>query len=110
MSNFGVPATLKTWIDYLVRSRVTFQYGETGPVGLITGKKVYLVLASGGVYSTGPGASVNHLEPYLRAILGFMGLIDVETILIEGVAMGAEASEKALEGAQARIKELAHGE
>lgn len=106
MINFGMPAALKTWIDLISRAGITFRYGESGPEGLLTGKKLILVLASGGVYSSGPFAAMDHLEPALRANLGFLGLTDVETIRIEGVAYGAEALEKALSQAEIRSREV----
>lgn len=107
MINFGIPSTLKTWIDHIVRAGVTFSYGEAGPEGLVQGKKLILVLASGGVYSVGPMASFNHVEPYLRSSLGFLGLTDVETVLIEGTAMGPEATEQAVVNAKAKAETLA---
>lgn len=92
MHNFSVPSSLKTWIDSVVRLGKTFRYSEMGPVGLIPGgKKVYLVLSRGGVYSEGPAAAFDHQESYLRAILGFIGLTDVTVILAEGTTMGPEA-------------------
>ena len=74
---------------------------------MATGKKAYIVLASGGVYSEGPAAPLNHAVPYLKSVLGFIGITDVETVYIEGVAFGPEAAEKAIGAAQARASELA---
>lgn len=107
MINFGVPSTLKAWIDQIVRAGVTFRYGESGPEGLVTGKKAYLVLASGGVYSSGPMESFDHLSPYLISTLGFVGISDVETIRVEGTAFGPEATESALRAAEERAATLA---
>jgi len=107
MYNFGVPSTLKAWIDHLARAGHTFSYGAAGPVGLVTGKKVYLVQARGGVYSEGPMGGYNFQEPYLKAVLGFLGMTDVETILVEGIAFGPEATEKALNGALGQVAALA---
>jgi FMN-dependent NADH-azoreductase len=101
--NFGIPATLKSWIDHLCRPGVTFRYLATGPEGLITGKKVYVALASGGVYSTGPMASYDFVAPYLRATLGFLGLTDMEVVRVEGTAipdLTAEALPKAIASIQ----------
>jgi FMN-dependent NADH-azoreductase len=106
MINFGIPASLKSWIDHVTRKGETFEYGESGPVGLLTGKKLVLVLAFGGVYSSGPMESFDHLAPALHGVLGFLGLTDVETIRIEGVAYGEEAAAKALDGAGERVREL----
>jgi FMN-dependent NADH-azoreductase len=105
--NFGIYSSLKTWIDNVARAGRTFTYTENGPVGLATGKKVYVVLASGGVYSQGPAAPMNHAVPYLKSVLGFLGITDVETIYVEGLAFGPEAAEKAIGAAKARAEEIA---
>ncbi|MFS8047016.1 FMN-dependent NADH-azoreductase [Rhizobium sp. BR 314] len=105
--NFNIYSSLKTWIDNVARAGRTFTYTETGPKGLATGKKAYIVLASGGVYSEGPAAPLNHAVPYLKSVLAFIGITDVETVYVEGVAFGPEAAEKAIGAAQARASELA---
>jgi FMN-dependent NADH-azoreductase len=105
--NFNIYSSLKTWIDNIARAGRTFKYTETGPVGLATGKKAYIVLASGGVYSEGPAAPLNHAVPYLKSVLAFIGITNVETVYIEGVAFGPEAAEKAIGAAKARAEELA---
>ncbi|NLS16167.1 FMN-dependent NADH-azoreductase [Rhizobium sp. P40RR-XXII] len=105
--NFNIYSSLKTWIDNIARAGRTFTYTETGPKGLATGKKAYIVLASGGVYSEGPAAPLNHAVPYLKSVLAFIGITDVETVYIEGVAFGPEAAEKAIGAAQVRASELA---
>jgi len=105
--NFNIYSSLKTWIDNVARAGLTFKYTESGPVGLATGKKVYVVLASGGVYSQGPAAGMNHAVPYLKSVLGFLGITDVETIYVEGLAFGPEAAEKAIGAAKARAEEIA---
>lgn len=107
MINFGVSSTLKAWVDNVLRAGRTFRYTESGPEGLATGKKAYIVVASGGVYSEGPAAAFDHADPYLRTILGFIGVTDVETLRIEGVAFGPEAEKKALAEALDRTGELA---
>jgi FMN-dependent NADH-azoreductase len=87
MHNFSVPASLKLWIDQIVRSGRTFSYGATGPAGLLKGKKATLLVASGGVYSPGtPAAAFDFGEPYLKTILGFIGITDVRTFTVGGVA------------------------
>ncbi|ANK91296.1 MULTISPECIES: FMN-dependent NADH-azoreductase [Rhizobium] len=105
--NFNIYSSLKTWIDNVARAGVTFKYTESGPVGLLTGKKVYVVLTSGGVYSQGPAAPLNHAVPYLKSVLGFLGITDIETIYVEGLAFGPEAAEKAIEAAKSRVEEIA---
>ena len=107
MINFGIPSNLKAYIDYIVRPGMTFKYTEKGPEGLVMGKKVYLVLARGGVYSQGPMQQFNFQEPYLRASLSFIGLNDVEVITVEGVAFGPEVADKAVNAALARVSAIA---
>jgi FMN-dependent NADH-azoreductase len=105
--NFNIYSSLKTWIDNVARAGLTFKYTESGPVGLLTGKKVYVVLTSGGVYSQGPAAPLNHAVPYLKSVLGFLGITDIETIYVEGLAFGPEAAEKAIDAAKTRVQEIA---
>lgn len=94
--NFGIASTLKSWIDHLARAGRTFRYTADGPEGLVRGKKVYLVLASGGIYSDGPATALDHAVPYMRALLAFLGMTDVKVIRIEGVGMGPDAERAAL--------------
>lgn len=96
MINFGLTTQLKAWFDYVTWPGVTFSYGANGVVGKITGKKVYVVTASGGVFSEGPLASLDFQTPYLRHLLAFIGLTDVEQVRVEGVAHGPEAVERAI--------------
>ena len=107
MYNFGVPSTLKAWIDHIARAGLTFAYGANGPTGLVTGKKAYIVVARGGLYSEGPFAANNFQEPYLKAVLGFLGISDVETVAVEGIAFGPEATDKAIAGALDKVAALA---
>jgi len=98
MYNFGIPVQLKSWLDAIARSGVTFRYTANGPEGLLKGKKVYVALARGGLYrDTANDSQV----PYLKTILSFLGLTDVHFIYAEGLAMGPEAVEKAF--AQAEV-------
>jgi FMN-dependent NADH-azoreductase len=110
MHNFGPPSTLKAWIDHVVRVGRTVTYSsQKGPEGKLKGKRAILVLASGGIYSDGPAKPFDFQEPYLRAILGFIGLTDVDVVRVEGVAVGAIGAEKAVASAMARSREiLAH--
>jgi FMN-dependent NADH-azoreductase len=103
MINFGISSTLKTYIDHILRKGVTFRYTEKGPEGLVKGKKAYIVRASGGVYSEGDSKTLNFQDPYLKLVLGFIGITDVETIHIEGIAYGPEATDKALTAAAERV-------
>ncbi len=104
MYNFGVPVQLKTWIDAIARAGVTFRYTENGPEGLVKGKKVYVALARGGIYRDTPADSQ---VPYLKGVLGFLGMTDVEFIYAEGLAMGPETADKAFAEAEAAIAALA---
>jgi FMN-dependent NADH-azoreductase len=103
MINFGLSSTLKTWFDYLLRAGGTFKYSERGPEGLVKGKKAYIVEARGGIYSEGPMKAADFQEPYLKQLLSFIGITDVETIAVEGVALGPEVAEKAFAAALARV-------
>ena len=104
MYNFGVPVQLKAWIDAIARAGVTFRYTENGAEGLIQGKKVYVALARGGLYRDTPADSQ---VPYLKSVLGFLGMTDVEFIYAEGLAMGPDAATKAFVEAQAQIDTIA---
>ena len=106
MHNFGIPSTLKAWIDHVVRAGRTFIYSEGGPEGLLKGKRLILVLASGGVYSTGPAKQFDFQEPYLRAVLGFIGLTDIEVVRVEGVGMNTPGPEKAVATATAHSRKI----
>ena len=105
MYNFGVPSSLKAWIDRVVRAGRTFGYTEKGPQGLATGKKAVVVLARGGVYSDGPMKPLDFQESYLRSVLGFIGITNVKVVRVEGVAMGEEAVKKALTSAKTQTEE-----
>jgi FMN-dependent NADH-azoreductase len=105
MINFSVATTLKSWFDYIARAGRTFSYSEAGPKGLVTGKRVIIVSASGGVYS-GENAAFDFQVPWLRNMLGLLGMTDVEVIRIEGTALGPEATDKALERANANARDL----
>ncbi|RTL95833.1 MAG: FMN-dependent NADH-azoreductase [Hyphomicrobiales bacterium] len=105
--NFNISSTLKSWVDHVARSGKTFAYGEGGPKGLVKGKKVYIVLASGGIYSEGAAVQMDHAVPYLRSVLGFLGMTDVEVIRVEGVGMGADAVTAALAKATAKVDAIA---
>jgi FMN-dependent NADH-azoreductase len=107
MINFGVPSTLKAWIDYVVRPGRTFHYTEGGSQGLLRGRRAILVLSRGGIYSGGPLRSFEHDESYLRSVLEFVGITDVQTILLEGMALGPEFAERAVDAAMRRAGPVA---
>ena len=106
MHNFTLPSTLKAWIDHVARAGRTFNFGANGPEGLLKGKRVILVLARGGVYSSGPTKPLDYQEPYLRAVLGFLGITDVSAVHIEGAANRAIGPEKAIATATAQSKQI----
>jgi FMN-dependent NADH-azoreductase len=107
MYNFGIPSTLKAWFDHVLRARITFRYAETGPEGLMTGKKAIVVEARAGLYSEGPAAAMDSQEPHLRTLLGFMGITDVTFVRAEKLAFGPEAAEAAIAGAAEQLHALA---
>jgi len=87
MHNFSIPSVLKLWIDQVVRRGRTFSYGADGPRGLLSGKKATVLVATGGVYDAGtPYAALNFIDPYLRTILGFIGITDVKFVTAGGTA------------------------
>ena len=107
MYNFGISSTLKSWFDHIARAGVTFRYTESGPEGLLQGKKTVAILSRAGFYSEGPGVAMDGQEPYLRAMLGFVGLDDVTWIRAEKLAFGPEAAEQAIEAAAAALQDIA---
>jgi FMN-dependent NADH-azoreductase len=98
--NFAPPAALKLWIDQIARARETFRYTETGPVGLLTGKRAVIVTASGG---TAVGSEIDFATGYLRHILGFVGVTDVEIIAADRTM----ADDGSVERARSAIAALA---
>lgn len=100
MYNFGVTAQLKNWIDAIARARVTFRYTEQGAEGLLTGKRVHVVLTRGGVHKD---TASDTQVPYLRAVLGFLGMTDIDFVYAEGLALGPEAEARALSAARAQM-------
>jgi FMN-dependent NADH-azoreductase len=104
MWNFGIPSSLKAWIDHIIRSGRTFKYGAAGPETLLPpGKKVIIVSSRGGVYSDGPMKIMDYQETYLKAVLGFIGLHDVSFVRAEGVAMGEDAAKNAVQLAETQL-------
>jgi FMN-dependent NADH-azoreductase len=92
MWNFGMPSVLKAWVDHIVRAGVTFSFGPDGLKGLVAGKKAYLVLSSGSVFSEGPFASYDQFVPSVKTALGFIGITDVEVVRVEGTNDPAKAA------------------
>ena len=101
MYNFGVSSQFKNWIDAVARAGVTFQYSATGPQGLVKGKTVYVAFARGGLYRDTPNDSQT---PYLKSVLGFLGMSDVRFIFAEGLNMGPEAAAQGFAQAEADLE------
>ncbi|TNE62794.1 MAG: FMN-dependent NADH-azoreductase [Alphaproteobacteria bacterium] len=101
--NFSIPTGLRSWIDLIARARVTFQYTEQGPKGLLEGKKAYIITASGG---TPVGSGYDFATTYFKHVLGFVGIHDVTVIAADQMALNADA---ALEGARNQIEDAVSG-
>lgn len=106
MYNFSIPTQLKNWIDLIARAGVSFTYTENGPEGLITGKRAILITTRGGVHKDSPA---DHVVPYLKTVLGFIGIEDVETVYGEALSMGPEATEKGISEAKAALNAIKIG-
>ena len=100
MYNFGITVQLKSWFDAIARAGVTFKYGPTGPVGLLSGKKVYVALSRGGLHRDAPSDTQ---LPHVKAFLSFVGLTDVQFVYSEGLGMGPDAVAKAQAEADAQV-------
>ncbi len=101
MYNFGIPSTLKAWVDRIAVAGKTFRYTERGPEGLAKGKRAIVASGRGGVYS---GAEGDFQETYLRHLLGFIGVTEVEFVRAEGVAYSPQHRADALAAAHASIQ------
>ena len=98
--NFTIHTSLKAWIDHVTRFGLTFSYGENGPVGMVTDKKVYVAMSSGGIFSEGPGKANDFVAPYLKSFLGFLGMTDLTVFRAEGLKVAGvkeHAMEKAID-------------
>jgi FMN-dependent NADH-azoreductase len=103
MYNFGITVQLKSWFDAIARAGVTFKYTETGPVGLLQGKKVYVATARGGMHKDGPSDTQ---VPHLKMFLAFLGMSDVEYVFSEGMAYGPDAAARAQAAANDQVAAL----
>jgi FMN-dependent NADH-azoreductase len=107
MYNFTLPSQLKAWIDRIVVGGKTFKYGANGPEGLAGNKRVIVAISRGGYYGADmPTAALEHLESYLRGVLGFIGIRNPEIISADGIQLGPEHREKALTGALEAVTKL----
>ena len=107
MYNFSISTGLRAWFDYVLRAGETFSYSEAGPQGLLTGKRVIVIELRGGLYSEGPAKAIDFQEPYLRTLLGFIGLSDVTFIHAEKIAFGVDARAAALASARQALAKAA---
>lgn len=103
MYNFGIPSTLKAWIDSIARAGTTFRYTDNGPEGLLKGKKAYVLAARGGAYR---GTPADTQTPYLKTFLGFIGITDVTFVHAEKLNMDADQQPQILADAKAEIDKL----
>ena len=106
MYNFSIPSSLRTWFDHVLRPRVTFAYSEAGPKGLLTGIRAIVIQSRGGLYSEGPSKVLDFQEPYLKQLLGFVGITDVAFIHAEKIGFGPEARDAAIAHAQMQIENV----
>lgn len=100
MYNFGIPSSLKAYLDHIIRVGETFVYTENGPKGLLNNKQAVIILTSGGNYTEAPSNQFDHVTPYLRTALGFMGIEDVKLIVAPNMAMEKESKQQALNTAE----------
>jgi FMN-dependent NADH-azoreductase len=108
MYNFSIPSTLKAWIDHVARAGRTFRYSAQGPEGLLKDKKVFVVTGRGGIYTgDSPAKVLDFQEPYLRGVLGFLGLTDVSFIHVEGLRLSPAAAEQGVARAREAIAAIA---
>jgi len=104
MYNFSIPSQLKAWIDRIAVRGKTFRYTEAGPEGLAGGKKVIIASSRGGFYGPGtPAAAIDHQEPYLRSVFGFLGVTDIDYVRAEGVNISPDHKQAAIEAAEQSI-------
>lgn len=103
MYNFAIPSTLKAWFDHVVRAGVTFRYSENGPQGMLHGKRAFVITARGGLYA---GGCQDHQEPYLRQVLGLVGIHDVTFIHAEGLNLGPQFMARGIDAAERRLAQV----
>ncbi|MCW5577661.1 MAG: FMN-dependent NADH-azoreductase [Dokdonella sp.] len=97
MYNFGIPSTLKAWVDRIAVAGKTFRYTENGPEGLVKGKRLILAVSQGGIHDA--GSATEHQESHLRALFGLLGITDIEVVRAQGVNYSPQHREQALSAA-----------
>jgi FMN-dependent NADH-azoreductase len=110
MYNFGMASTLKAWFDHVLRAGVTFRYSAEGPEGLVTGKRAVVIESRAGLYSEGPASVMDHQEPHIRTLLGFIGITDVTFVRAEKLAFGPDAASAAIAQAADQLGAFAEAE
>lgn len=106
MYNFGIPSTLKSWIDHISQAGRTFRYTENGPKGMAKGKTVFILSTRGGIYDNSP---MDHQVAYLKTVFSFLGIEDIQVIQAEGLNLSPESRERSLAAANSQIIELVSG-
>ncbi|EKO3409198.1 FMN-dependent NADH-azoreductase [Vibrio fluvialis] len=104
MYNFTIPTQLKNWFDLIARAGVTFKYTEAGVQGLIEGKKAVVITTRGGIHKD---SATDNVTPYLKTILGFVGITEVEFVYAEALNMGEEPAAKGIESAKSQLEAIA---
>ncbi|EMK6667185.1 FMN-dependent NADH-azoreductase [Vibrio fluvialis] len=104
MYNFTIPTQLKNWFDLIARAGITFKYTEAGVQGLIEGKKAVVITTRGGIHKD---SATDNVTPYLKTILGFVGITEVEFVYAEALNMGEEPAAKGIESAKSQLEAIA---
>ncbi|EKO3980911.1 FMN-dependent NADH-azoreductase [Vibrio fluvialis] len=104
MYNFTIPTQLKNWFDLIARAGVTFKYTEAGVQGLIEGKKAVVITTRGGIHKD---SATDNVTPYLKTILGFVGITEIEFVYAEALNMGEEPAAKGIESAKSQLEAIA---
>ncbi len=108
MWNLSIPAILKAYLDYITYAGITFKYTENGPIGLLENKKALYILSTGGIYSTPEGEMANGAKHYVEGLFRFLGVNDVQTLMLEGTNfLPEEEVNKAYENIKNNLVELA---
>jgi len=106
MYNFSIPTSLRAWFDHVLRPRVTFAYKDGSVQGMLHGIRAIVIESRGGLYSEGPTKAMDFQEPYLKTLLGFIGITDVTFIHAEKIGSGAEARDIAISTAKLRLMDV----
>ncbi|MPT49195.1 MAG: FMN-dependent NADH-azoreductase [Sphingobium sp.] len=107
MYNFSLATTLRSWFDHVLRAGATFQYTENGPEGFLGDKRVIIVATRAGAYSEGEAAAMDFQIPYLRQLLAFVGITNVDVVLVEKLAFGEEAASASIAAGKNELSKLA---